>query len=69
MKILSILKGVELVIADLEVNLGEQVRSAPTLCARYNGKIIPLHCSRWSTYSYERRKRFRKLILYLIAST
>ncbi len=53
MKILSILKGVELVIADLEVNLGEQVRSAPTLCARYNGKIIP----------------FRKLILYLIAST
>ena len=32
MKILSILKGVELVIADLEVNLGEQVRSAPTLC-------------------------------------
>ena len=30
MKILSILKGVELVIADLEVSLGEQVRSAPT---------------------------------------
>ena len=43
MKILSILKGVELVIADLEVNLGEQVRSDPTLCARYNGKIIPLN--------------------------
>mgnify|MGYP000028608824 FL=1 len=43
MKILSILKGVELVIADLEVNLGEQVRSAPTLCARYKGKIIPLN--------------------------
>ncbi len=43
MKILSILKGVELVIADLEVNLGEQVRSVPTLCARYNGKIIPLN--------------------------
>ena len=43
MKILSILKGVELVIADLEVNLGEKVRSAPTLCARYNGKIIPLN--------------------------
>ena len=43
MKILSILKGVELVIADLEVNMGEQVRSAPTLCARYNGKIIPLN--------------------------
>ena len=43
MKILSILKGVELVIADLEVNLGEQVWSAPRLCARYNGKIIPLN--------------------------
>ena len=43
MKILSILKGVELVVADLEVNLGEQVRSAPTLCARYKGKIIPLN--------------------------
>ena len=43
MKILSILKGVELVIADLEVNLWEQVRSAPTLCERYNGKIIPLN--------------------------
>ncbi len=43
MKILSILKGVELVIADLEVSLGEQVRSAPTLCARYKGKIIPLN--------------------------
>ena len=43
MKILSILKGVELVIVDLEVNLKDQVRSAPTLCARYNGKIIPLN--------------------------
>ena len=43
MKILSILKDVELVIADLEVNLGREVRSAPTLCARYKGKIIPLN--------------------------
>ena len=43
MKILSILKGVELVLADLEVNLGDQVRSAPTLCAKYKGKIIPLN--------------------------
>ena len=43
MKILSILKEVELVIADLEVNLGREVRSAPTLCARYKGKIIPLN--------------------------
>ena len=43
MKILSILKDVELVIADLEVNLGKEARSAPTLCARYKGKIIPLN--------------------------
>ncbi len=43
MKILSILKDVELIIADLEVNLGKEVRSAPTLCARYKGKIIPLN--------------------------
>ena len=43
MKILSILKDVELVIADLEVNLGNEVRSSPTLCARYKGKIIPLN--------------------------
>ena len=43
MKLLSILKDVELVIADLEVNLGKEVRSAPTLCARYKGKIIPLN--------------------------
>ena len=43
MKILSILKDVELVIADLEVNLGKEVRNAPTLCARYKGKIIPLN--------------------------
>ena len=43
MKILSILKDVELVIADLEVNLGKEVRSAPTLCARYKGKIIHLN--------------------------
>ena len=43
MKIFSLLKDVELVIADLEVNLGKEVRSAPTLCARYKGKIIPLN--------------------------
>ena len=43
MKILSVLKGVELVIADLEVNLGKEVRNAPTLCAKYKGKIIPLN--------------------------
>ena len=43
MKILKVLEDVELVIVDLEVNLGDEVRSAPTLCARYKGKIIPLN--------------------------
>ena len=33
----------KLVIVDLEVRLGEEVRSAPTLCAKYKGKIIPLN--------------------------
>ena len=43
MKILSVLKDVELVIADIEVNLGNEVRNAQTLCARYKGKIIHLN--------------------------
>lgn len=43
MKILKVLEDAELVIVDLEVNLGDEVRSAPTLCARYKGKIIPLN--------------------------
>ena len=43
MKILSVLKDVELVIADLEVNLGNEVRNAPTLCSKYKGKINPLN--------------------------
>ena len=33
----------KLVIFDLEVRLGDEVRSAPTLCAKYKGKIIPLN--------------------------
>ena len=43
MKILKVLEDAELVIVDLEVNLGDEIRSAPTLCARYKGKIIPLN--------------------------
>ncbi|MDG2006788.1 MAG: hypothetical protein P8J53_00205 [Alphaproteobacteria bacterium] len=43
MKILKVLEDAELIIVDLEVNLGDEVRSAPTLCARYKGKIIPLN--------------------------
>ena len=43
MKVLKELDEAKLVIVDLEVNLGKEVRSAPTLCARYQGKIIPLN--------------------------
>ena len=43
MKILKVLDDAELIIVQLEVNLGDEVRSAPTLCARYKGKIIPLN--------------------------
>ena len=43
MKILKILDSAELIIVDLEVNLGNETRSAPTLCAKYKGKIIPLN--------------------------
>ena len=43
MKILKILDNAELIIVDLEVNLGGEVRNAPPLCVRYQGKIIPLN--------------------------
>ena len=43
MKILKTLEGVELVIVDLEVAIGDKKQNAPTLCARYEGKIIPLN--------------------------
>ena len=43
MKILKELDDAKLVIVELEVNLGKEVRSAPTLCAKYKGKIIPLN--------------------------
>ena len=35
MKILKELSDAKLVIVDLEVRLGEKLRSAPTLCAKY----------------------------------
>ena len=47
MKILEILKGVDLVIADIQVNLGNQKHNNPTLCVKKGNKIIPL-----STVSY-----------------
>ena len=43
MKILKILEGAELIIVDLQVKLGNELRNAPTLCVRYNNKIIPLN--------------------------
>ena len=43
MKILKELDDAKLIIVDLEVNLGNETRRAPTLCAKYKGKIIPLN--------------------------
>ena len=42
MKVLDLLDAA-LVLVDLEVNLGDKKQSSPTLCAKYNGKIIPLN--------------------------
>jgi len=48
MKVLRILTDVHLVIAELEVNLGEEVRNSPTLCAVVPGvegaqdQVVPL---------------------------
>ena len=48
MKVLRILTDVRLVIAELEVNLGEEVRNSPTLCAVVPGvegaqdQVVPL---------------------------
>ena len=43
MKIIEILENVELLLVNLEVNLGSQKRSSPTVCVRYNGRIIPVN--------------------------
>lgn len=47
MKVKEVLAEVKLVMVDLEVHLGSQIRNAPTLCAltERNGKkqIIPLN--------------------------
>jgi hypothetical protein len=48
MKVLRILSDVRLVIAELEVHLGEDVRNSPTLCAIVPGiagepdQVVPL---------------------------
>ena len=43
MKILKVFEEAELVLVDLEVNLGKKTQSSPTLCIKMEGKIIPLH--------------------------
>ena len=43
MRILNILDDAELILVDLEVKLGNELRNAPTLCVRYKDKIIPLN--------------------------
>ena len=42
MKILELLDAA-IVLVDLRVNLGDNKQNSPTLCAKYNGKIIPLN--------------------------
>jgi hypothetical protein len=42
MKVLKILENSELIIAELEVMLGDELQSAPALCVKHEGKIIPL---------------------------
>lgn len=43
MKIIKVLEDIQLVIADIEVSMGNKKQNAPTLCARYEGKVIPLN--------------------------
>jgi hypothetical protein len=43
MKVLKVLENAEVIIADLQVNLGDDTHSSPTLCVRYEGNIIPLN--------------------------
>ena len=43
MKILKVLENAEVIIAELEVKLGDETHSSPTLCVRYEGNIIPLN--------------------------
>ena len=42
MKILELLNA-ELELVDLEVNHGDNKHNSSTLCAKYNGQIIPLN--------------------------
>ena len=42
MKILKTFDNAKLIIVELEVNMGDKKRSAPTLCDSIDDKIIPL---------------------------
>ena len=42
MKIIKVLEKTELVIADLEVNIGKEKRTGLTLCVKYEGEYFPL---------------------------
>ena len=43
MKIIKVLEKTELVIVDLEVNLGKEKRNGLTLCVKHNGDYYPLN--------------------------
>ena len=43
MKVIKILEDVEIILADIEVDLSKKKQHAPTLCVKYKGKIIPLN--------------------------
>ena len=43
MKVLNVLENTEIIFGDIEINLGKTKQNAPTLCVRYEGKIIPLN--------------------------
>ena len=42
-EIIKVLEKTELVIVDLEVNLGNEKRNGLTLCVKYNGDYYPLN--------------------------
>ena len=43
MKVLKVMHDAKIILVDLEVNLGNKKKNAPTLCVEYKGKIIPLN--------------------------
>ncbi len=43
MKIVKVLENTELVVVDLEVNLGKEIRRGLTLCVKYQGDYYPLN--------------------------